>query len=157
MNKITYFTLFLLVFTLACGKENVHKCCAASPIFEAIGNGLLFIPNIFTPNADGTNDVFKPDGSSISKLSLTIKSGALVAFETTQGFTDFWKADGVAAAKYTFTYSATSNDGTIKTGSGEVCVVRDEQITNCTSCAFSSQFDGISFDSNTPSGESICD
>jgi hypothetical protein len=157
MKKLAYFTLFSVLFSLACGKENVHKCCAVAPIFETIGAGKLFIPNIFTPNADGVNDVFMPDGSSIGQLSITIKSGSTVTFETTKGFTEFWKADGVAVGKYNFTYSATSTDGIVKTGSGEVCVVRDEQIKNCTSCAFSTQFDGISFDANLPSGESICD
>ncbi len=155
MNKLLFFAT---LFFFACGKENAHKCCSQNPVFEQFGNAKLFIPNIFTPNADGINDLFKPDGTNIKTMTLTIKKpdGSTV-FQTAKPFTEIWDATAAATGKYTFTFLAQANDGEIKNGTGEVCLVRDEAIKNCASCAFSTQFDGASFDSNIPSGESICD
>lgn len=157
MKKLPFFTLFATVLFFACGKENVHKCCSQAPVFEQFGDAKLFIPNIFTPNGDNVNDRFTVDGPGIKTMTITIKKDGQFAFQTAKPFTEFWDATAAATGKYTFTYQAQANDGTTKTGSGEVCLVRDEGIKNCSSCAFSNQFDGNSFDSNAPNDESICD
>ncbi len=157
MRNLLPITAAAALLFFACGKENVHKCCSQAPVFEQFGDAKLFFPNIFTPNGDGVNDQFKPDGTNIKSFTLTIKKDGNQVYQTAKPFTEIWDATAAATGKYTFTFQAQALDGTIKNGSGEFCLVRDEHIANCTSCGFSTQYDGTSYDSDIPSGESICD
>lgn len=37
-----------------------ENCCGASPVEFREGDAYMYVPNVFTPNGDGTNDVFVP-------------------------------------------------------------------------------------------------
>ena len=85
MKKIKH-TLLLLVFTLC-----IHQVNAQSiPMFENDSISNIILPNVFTPNFDSINDVFKPRLDEITELNFSIfnRYGNLI-FETTR-LNGFW-------------------------------------------------------------------
>ena len=73
-----YQLLFLLCFQLIAGcsekdPESVLKgCCGNQPIDEDVGNGHVYVANIFTPNGDGVNDIFQLRGQNIESVDFWI-------------------------------------------------------------------------------------
>ena len=85
MKKIKH-TLLLFVFTLC-----IHQVNAQSiPMFENDSISNIILPNVFTPNFDSINDVFKPRLDEITELNFSIfnRYGNLI-FETTR-LNGFW-------------------------------------------------------------------
>jgi len=62
----TYTTNGTFIVTLTASNEHCSDTYETELIFET-PNG-VFVPNVFTPNNDGTNDVFKIEGENIAAL-----------------------------------------------------------------------------------------
>ncbi|TNF49359.1 MAG: T9SS type B sorting domain-containing protein, partial [Bacteroidetes bacterium] len=89
---------------------------------------LIHVPNIFTPNQDGSNDEFFIDTEFVSELNVLIinRWGNTVAEITTpQGVWD-GTINGNAAddGVYFFRYEATGLNGDVLTGHGNITLVR---------------------------------
>jgi gliding motility-associated-like protein len=85
---------------------------------------IYFFPDIFTPNGDGINDAFKPQGNNILEFGLDIfdRWGSLIY--TTNDITLLWdgtfKGSLVPIGDYTYTANfLTKNYNKI----GTVCVI----------------------------------
>jgi gliding motility-associated-like protein len=87
------------------------------------------MPNIFTPNGDGNNDVFFVRLENAVSVEMTIVNrwGNTVALIS--GLNSFWdgKINGNMADEgvYFYKYTATGLDGTTQTGQGNVQLMRN--------------------------------
>ena len=88
----------------------ITEFCPREPYF-------LIVPNIFTPNGDGENDIFKPNGTSFEQKSLKIfnRWGQLI-FEDYNGIGwDGRLPSGLKASDGTYLYQTTIQPLTIPT------------------------------------------
>src|SRR6187431_1789206 len=105
-------------------------CCGNQPINEAVGNGHVYVANIFTPNGDDRNDYMAISTELIDlivRVEVRNKEGEKVFESTTvelnnpqtswDGKVDGLKKEGV----YTISVSVLATDGTSKTLTGSVC------------------------------------
>lgn len=132
-TKTTFFSflpfLFFLTTTTSTAPdyphtENAKKDCACE----------IFVPNVFSPNGDSKNDVFKAiPGTSCSLTQFSLKVfdrfGALV-FETTsaeEGWDGNYKGKNAPQATYVYVvqYELTDDSKKLpKVASGELALIR---------------------------------
>ncbi|MBK8562159.1 MAG: hypothetical protein IPN76_02130 [Saprospiraceae bacterium] len=62
--KIHLLIAVLTILAISCDKDDRDACCPKGPDSFEVGNGRVYVPNIFTPNFDGINDVFFLYGDS---------------------------------------------------------------------------------------------
>lgn len=88
----------------------------------------IVMPNIFTPNGDGNNDVFFIELKNAVSLEVTIVNRWGNKMATYSGLNGFWdgKYNGnlVDDGVYFYNFTATGLDGTTQTGHGNVQVIR---------------------------------
>ena len=66
-NLNIYATVLILIFIGCDDVDSVLKyqaCCGAEPVEFVQDNYYIYVPNCFTPNGDGINDIFWPSFSS---------------------------------------------------------------------------------------------
>jgi len=99
--KFIYFSILALSLTLfACNQELKKHCCDTSAQFFTSDSVTVFVPNAFTPNKDGINDIFtyqinKPE--LFTKHELKVYRGAVIAFDKQDTQPIVW--DGLIAGK----------------------------------------------------------
>src|SRR5688572_6405543 len=168
-------SILVLLMLSACifsCKDDEHEsalkgCCGNDAIDADVGNGHIYVPNIFTPNADGINDALMVCGDSIDLLvefEIRNKSGKVV-FESfgpepcvpAAGWDG--KVDGVVVeGLYDVLVSVLAEDGTSHTLHGKVCNFPcdgenvTEQVPGA-NCQFPSQLDNGYYCPTCPSGE----
>lgn len=167
-SLILFPCLFLIASCMKETKSSLEGCCGNPAIDEAVGNGHLYFPNIFTPDADGINDIIVPygDNNIVLVLSMNIKdqngdivfSGTdIIPGNAIQGWDG--RINGVKQiGMYDVTLVVKAGDGTIKTLQGRVCSYpcHDEdgsKIPGHPDCQFPTQTQDGHFDPTIPSGE----
>lgn len=94
---------------------------------EQINND-LFVPNVFSPNGDGRNDVFRVFGSSLSSADLTVFNqwGELIfrSRDLNTGWDGRFKGTAQPVGVYIYVLRAELTDGTIINKKGSVNLIR---------------------------------
>ena len=104
---------------------------------SAAGNGTgktldgaqeIFVPNVFTPNGDGKNDILKVYGTTIASLELRVfnQYGELIFMtkELNKGWDGIYKGKMQPSGVYVYTVNVVHNNGSKTQKSGAVNLVR---------------------------------
>ncbi len=102
------FLLFCAITIVSCKKRDTSNnsaafCKATGPMIYQKGNSELLLPDAFTPNGDGKNDVFLPVMKNIdtASYSLTVVQGLDAVFFHTTNPTEGWGGLTQTAVNYT--------------------------------------------------------
>jgi gliding motility-associated-like protein len=125
------------------------------------GTGIL-LPNAFTPNGDGINDIYRPVYKNVTNYTLTIKDSKGTTLYTTTNPDSGWngrnKSGSLVEDYYTASVGFTDTKGTAMTKSLTIAAYQYHGgclTKNSTSCVFGDQGDpqlGIIY----PTYEKIC-
>ena len=114
---------------------DIFGCLATASIDIFVRKRLrIFIPNVFTPNGDGTNDKFNlfsdQNVSKIKELSIFDRWGTMVYYEqdllpnnTAQGWDGLIKGMPASTGVYVYHFIIELTDGTIETRYGDVTLL----------------------------------
>lgn len=147
---------------LACTKSTVEKYGCADPALT----GAICLPNVFTPNGDGINDVLYVRTSTgfaqIDTIQFRIMDGAgsnlFVSTLPDVGWDGTYNNGKKKSGVYSWEIKATLTSGEQVEYTGTVTCLKDGisdyTVSNCTECRFDNQFNGQGgFDANLPTGE----
>jgi CHU_C Type IX secretion signal domain len=131
-------------------------CCGTKPVEIVIDKSLVYIPNVFTPNADGLNDVFKPFyDEKIMKVTgfkilsadekLIWENKLFNPEKPLTGWLGLMSKDSTYTGLFKYSISFTTNAGTIKVIDGEACSIYCNpkipvNISDKANCFFPMQF-----------------
>lgn len=155
-NNITFGVLILLPILISCKRQNIDKnCCSSPPAVFSSETAHLGIPNIFTPDGDGANDLLFPLDSGIANFEFHVKDkfGKTMYLTTSSSF--LW--DGTHEGKtlngvYDYELNAKTQDGTSIEHIGKLCIISNYEgncIQNSSSCVFDLEWTGSSFNTLT--------
>jgi gliding motility-associated-like protein len=109
----------------ACQASDTSRLSATT--LNPFGNG-IYVPNVFTPNDDGVNDVFLVYGTAISTLKLMIYNQwgkqVFISTDNNKGWDGNESSGKAAAGVYTYALEAIMQDGNRVTKSGSFTLVR---------------------------------
>ena len=117
---------YLVVLTVV----SPEGCVATDTITIVVeGNSDIVVPNVFSPNNDGTNDFFTPTLTNIIKVEGTILNRwgqVLYEWKTTGGGWDGYTSAGMLASEGTYYYiiTAEGNDGVNYDLTGALMLIR---------------------------------
>ena len=112
----------------AIGVQPCETSAVAGPVSgTTLSTREIFVPNVFTPNGDGKNDVLKVFGNYIATIELRIFNqwGQLI-FQTTDpaiGWDGKHKGQLQPVGVYAYTLKVTRQDGTIVTKKGSINLI----------------------------------
>jgi gliding motility-associated-like protein len=112
------------------GNTSTNRATAAVTVNEAGGGNSrdLFVPNAFTPNNDGNNDVLFVYGSVIQKLNFTVyDQWGEMQFRSnnvSSGWDGTWKGTAQPVGVYVYYVEATLGSGQVIKKKGTVTLIR---------------------------------
>jgi hypothetical protein len=144
-----YFTLSITFLATAQeekkAKPNIYEsCCGIKPVEFKIGDANVYIPNVFTPNDDGLNDLFFPfisdDIMEVQDyMIISANADTLIYSKSSFKYSEFEKyawngnryfANGIKESEYVglFKYymRIVNAQGFQKIVEGEACVARND-------------------------------
>lgn len=109
---------------------DIHHACpdTFSMTFHVLPHGSIYVPNVFTPNEDGDNDVFQCFGEGITEFNCVLYDRWGIEITTLNNIAESWngKVRGVDAPEGTYTYKIYVKlfDGRILKRGGTVILIR---------------------------------
>lgn len=185
MKRIVFILMALYIIIAACGNKEDDKnpaptpaeqyagCCGTAPQQMVIGSGKIFIPNAFSPNGDGVNDVFFPLANSGIALIQSFRvldryKNELLRYSYFQpndpllGWDGRLSADSTYEGLFYYEISAINMSGDQLAEEGSACSIVCRPgallpIENGNNCGFSIQTNGDGdFNPALPNFENIC-
>ena len=118
-------------YTVTLSANNGYGICNTtySLLFDIIPDGDIYIPNVFTPNGDGANDVFAAMGAGISLFDLQLFDRWGKIIKTFTSISDTWNGkdkNGIDAPEGVYVYKlfVKMNDGRQLERGGSVTLLR---------------------------------
>ncbi|MCD6018591.1 MAG: domain containing protein, partial [Bacteroidetes bacterium] len=105
----TYTTLGVYTVTLTASNGSCTSTAMIS--IEVLENSTLIVPNVFTPNGDGSNDLFKITSTGIEELNCDIFNRWGTKLYSIKTVNDSWDGGGNSAGTYFFILTAKGYDG----------------------------------------------
>lgn len=169
---IVFITCIISMISCKEDKPNFSNCCCTAPLQASLDTGRIFIPNVFTPNNDGYNDiltVFASDGIKEVNSFIIKKTNGDVVFEaenfspndSSEGWGRISFEDEFVAGFFEYEVTVTSVLDQTATFTGNVCsyMCNDEGFPTSVlgDCGFGTQHDGLgNWDTNAPQLEEDC-
>ena len=108
-NTYTMIGVYIVTLTAV---DASGSCVSTSTIsIEVIDNSLIEVPNVFTPNGDGSNEVFKIKTKAIKELTCEIYNRWGLKLYTITSPSDYWDGSGYSAGTYYYILNAKGYDG----------------------------------------------
>ncbi|MDX2245895.1 MAG: gliding motility-associated C-terminal domain-containing protein [Bacteroidia bacterium] len=119
------------IYTVKLTAFDPHFSCAdtISLTFEIVPDGVIFIPNAFTPNGDGNNDVFYFFGEGLVSVEMDIFDRWGTKVRTLYNLSEGWdgyndKGSAVQEGVYVYALNALLNNGTNVNRGGTITLIR---------------------------------
>lgn len=154
---------------------SIDGCCSTGVVIDSLGGGVVFIPDIFTPNSDGLNDVFQVEAdSNIARVDsfrvFTIPDDSLV-FAASYNLSDANNSNGftglvndtIIPQQYRYEINLTALNGETRFYNGYVCCLPCNAPLNQPAfgtleyCGFATKFNSETglYDYTNPSYETL--
>jgi gliding motility-associated-like protein len=108
----TYNTVGNYVVTLVVTDASGLCSATATISIDVFENASIVVPNVFTPNGDGKNDIFKITTTGIKELNCDIFNRWGTKVSNISGVNAFWDGGNSNDGTYFFILTATGFDGT---------------------------------------------
>lgn len=133
--------------------------------YEGTDSAKCWLPNVFSANNDGSNDIYKAGTYNVNQLYYTFKSGNNIVFQSDSSF-KWWDGavNGQQAQQgvYNCIVNGTDNWGNSFILNGQVSLINNIDMIgsptayiNCDTCQYASQWDYVNgnYDATRPTNE----
>jgi len=143
MKKII--PVLLVLFSITACKKAVYNrnCCVEPGGFVVFEGGYVTIPNAFTPNGDGVNDLLIPIAVGVNQYTLTVVLEDETLFTAENEGWDGRVDGSIERGIYGYIIDIETNDGELRQLFGQICSIPDPAdacIKESDRCVFENQF-----------------
>ena len=164
MNRVILITGITLLLFASCAKTRIKKMgCESTNSLTIVDSCNLFVPNVFTPNGDGLNDVFLPScDCPITNYKMVIENHKGKEVFSTTDQTEAWngtnsKGKNVEEDMYRCIITGTLSGLDLNYNETLLRVEHSTKyhINRCSQCVYPEDYNGLGVINGVPS-EVVC-